>query len=153
MKMNKVALDYNPEDIKQLVKPYWDYMSFGRDFKDYTPEPQFLWYRMEVDENLAGYFCCYEDVPQTASVHVCIKEEYRPHKQELIEEWKKVLKETLPKHIDYLVAFVPKKLSATIAFALENGFDLLTIQEGQDVGKVFVMGTPLDEFINEVEIK
>ena len=148
----KITIDYNIEDIKSIFFEYWSNVSLDLvDFDKYLPDTDSVWYKIEIDGELAGYFSLedYGVSEDIKSIHVCIKGQYRPLKKLIVLEFKKYIKNTLPENIDYIIALIPKRLTKTVVFAVENDFDFLETIES-DIGKIIIMGIPLNRFLEEV---
>ena len=149
-KVIKVFLDYNEEDIKKSIKPYWNRQSRGKPLADYHPQEHFLWYRIEVGGALGGYFCAHDYTEGVVATHICIIDWYRPIKEDIIIEWKKSLKETLREDINYIIGVIPKSIPESIVLAVENGWELVEVYKDEGE-KMFVMGISKDDFLEEIQ--
>jgi len=144
-----VFIDYSPEDIRDCINPYWGEEYHGRSFEEYVPEPEFTWYRIEVDGELAGYFCSHEQNEMAHRVHVCIKREFRKYKKEIVNAWRPVICNHLPEEVIDLLGIIPEYLPMSVLFALENDWHNLgtSVEDGI---KYFILGTTVKDFRKEI---
>lgn len=147
----KITIQYDVESIVKCLHPYWDKIGAGLVAKeDYVPQPDFTWYKVEVDGELAGYFSSDLYSHQAASIHVSILDKYRPLKEEIVREWKRVLFREIPSSVEHLIGFIPKNNSESILFALENGWNLVEVVKEAGM-KIFIMGISVEDFKNQEE--
>lgn len=144
-----VKIDNNKEDIRIILEEFWEEVSFNLlDINDVLEDDKILWYRVEVDGALAGYYYFEVLSDEVLHIHVCLRPEFRPIKDMIGNKLKKEAKDTLPSEAKHLIAIIPKSLPHVIVYALENNWMYLG-SELSCVGKVFHMGIELDIFLNE----
>lgn len=145
-----VKLDNNKEDIRTILNEFWDQISYDLiDIDCVLSDDELIWYKIEVDEVLAGYYYFHRLSVDTMHIHVCIRPNFRPHKDLINNELKKAIGKDFPKEVKYLLALIPKSLPHVIVYALENDWLYLN-SELSSIGKVFHMGIELKAFLEDI---
>lgn len=142
-------IEDNKENALGLVYKYWDYISCGLPRNEFQFLDMCTWYRIEEGDNTLGYFVSELYSDSILSIHVIIDKPYRNRKEEIVEAWKDVLRETVPEDIIDIIGVIPRKNHHAIAFAAENDFYKYESFEENGI-EFIIMGILREEFLGEL---